>query len=440
MDAAGFFAGLVADQKEGRPRGICSVCSAHATVLEAACAQAMLDGLPVLIESTVNQVNQLGGYTGITPRDFRAFVEAAAARVGLPRERILLGGDHLGPYPWRSQPAAAAMARARTLVESCVEAGYRKLHLDASMPLGGDAVDANGALEPALAAEREAELAAAAEAACARAGSTGQAAPVYVIGTEVPVPGGASAGGQGVAVTRPGDLEETVTLCREAFRARGLAAAWDRVRAVVAQPGVEFSDRSVHAYDRPAAAELCAAVRRLPGLVLEGHSTDYQLPAHLRQLVEDGVSILKVGPALTFALRECLFQLEAIEQELLAMDPDRPPSRLAETLERAMLADPRHWKPYYAGSPGEQRFARRFSLSDRSRYYWSVPEVAKARDQLMANLAARPLPLPLLSQHLPLLYRAVREGKTSPRPGDLSREAVRLVLKDYSAAVRGAGE
>ena len=50
----------------------------------------------------------------------------------------MLGGDHLGPYVWRAEPADEAMAKARDLVRDYVAAGYTKIHLDASMRLGGD--------------------------------------------------------------------------------------------------------------------------------------------------------------------------------------------------------------------------------------------------------------------------------------------------------------
>ena len=53
-------------------------------------------------------------------------------------------------------------------------------------------------------------------------------------------------------------------------------------------------------------------------MVFEAHSTDYQTAGALRALVEDRWAILKVGPALTFALREALFALSAIEEELIA--------------------------------------------------------------------------------------------------------------------------
>ncbi len=434
MKALEFFRTLVSSQKSGSPRGLCSVCSAHRTVLEAVFLQAARDGLPALVESTVNQVNQFGGYTGMTPEAFRDVVLRIADAMGFPPEQIILGADHVGPYPWRMEPAGEAMGKARDLVAASVRAGYEKIHLDASMPLGGDPTDGHGALDPDLIARREAELAEAAEKAF-RDGPPGRSPPVYVIGTEVPLPGGIVSADEPVPLTRPDDLLQTVSLCRDAFSKRGLQEAWDRVCAVVAQPGVEYGDQQVHEYRRDRAVSLCGAARGLPGIVLEGHSTDYQSARCLRELVEDGIGVLKVGPGLTFALRECLFSLESIEGEMLRGRADRPLSNLAETLETAMLADPRHWKGYYAGDEVEQGRARRFSFSDRCRYYWAVPLVRESVERLVTNLRSTGIPLTVLSQFLPKHYEQIREGRLSPEPEALMRESVRLALEPYSFAV-----
>jgi D-tagatose-1,6-bisphosphate aldolase subunit GatZ/KbaZ len=439
MDSQEFFARLVESQKAGIPRGIGSVCSAHRTVIEAALLQASRDGLPVLIESTVNQVNQLGGYTGMTPEGFRDFLRAAADQSGFPRERIFIGGDHLGPYPWRAEPAADAMAKSCDLVAASVRAGYVKIHLDASMPLGGDEKDSDGGLDPRIIADREAELAAAAELAFqGMARSLARASPpVYVIGTEVPAPGGIVSEASAVPVTRVDDFQKTVSLCGESFKARGIEEAWSRVIAVVAQPGVEYGDQQIHLYDREDAAELCSAARRVPGLVLEGHSTDYQPPDLLRMLVEDGVAILKVGPALTFALRECLFGLECIERELLGSRRGARVSGLSDALDAAMLANPTHWRGYYKGPDADQLVARRFSFSDRSRYYWSEPQVRASVSTLMDNLQRTGIPLTLLSQYLPGHFGGVRGGRIVAAPAALLHESVCRVLRDYSRATGG---
>jgi D-tagatose-1,6-bisphosphate aldolase subunit GatZ/KbaZ len=429
MSAVRQFRRLIRAQKASRPAGLASVCSAHPQVLRAAVQQALEDGMPLLVESTVNQVNQFGGYTGQRPADFAAFLEGLRAEAGLPAGRLLLGADHLGPYPWRGEPAGEAMRKACALAADCVRAGYLKLHLDASMPLGGDRTGPRGQLDPELAARREAELAAAAEAAFREAPG-----PIYVIGTDVPAPGGTAAEQTGVELTTAQELTVTVSLGAEAFRAAGLQDAWKRVCAVVVQPGVEFGDRSVQAYDRARAAGLCAAAQALPGMVLEGHSTDYQTPAALRAMVEDGVAVLKVGPALTFALREALFALEHIERELAAGEP----SGLGEELERAMLADPSHWRAYYRGGETEQRLARRFSLLDRCRYYWAVPGVRRAVERLLANLRRQPIPWTLASQYLPRQADRVREGGPGADPLALVLGAVREVLRGYARAVQPA--
>jgi len=178
---------IVATHKQGTAIGLPSICSAHPFVLEAAVRHAQETGAVLLVESTSNQVNQYGGYTGMTPVTFRQRLMDLAQRHQLPTERIILGGDHLGPNPWRRQPAKRAMEQAQTLVRECVLAGYTKIHLDASMRCADDATDTPLSIE--VSAARAAALCAAAEEAYAQLPA--DAPPVsYVIGTEVPAPGG----------------------------------------------------------------------------------------------------------------------------------------------------------------------------------------------------------------------------------------------------------
>ena len=164
-------------------------------VLQACIEQALADGSPLLIEATSNQVNQEGGYTGRTPAAFRAEVEALAEAAGFPAGRLLLGGDHLGPNPWRGEAEGAAMDKACAMVAAYAGAGFGKIHLDASMPLAGDPAP----LPDEVVAERAAALCAAAEAVASEP-------PVYVIGTEVPTPGGALEELDHLAVTRVEDV------------------------------------------------------------------------------------------------------------------------------------------------------------------------------------------------------------------------------------------
>ncbi len=117
---------IITRHKSGEHIGICSVCSAHPLVIEAALRFDLSTNNKVLIEATSNQVNQFGGYTGMQPADFRDFVYNIARTVGFPAERIILGGDHLGPNCWQDEPAAVAMEKSIDLIKAYVAAGFRE--------------------------------------------------------------------------------------------------------------------------------------------------------------------------------------------------------------------------------------------------------------------------------------------------------------------------
>ncbi|KMO83383.1 D-tagatose-bisphosphate aldolase, class II, non-catalytic subunit [Mycolicibacterium chubuense] len=421
-----WLADTVERHKAGEPVGVYSVCSAHPTVLEAAILQAAADDGYVLIEATSNQVDQFGGYTGLRPAQFRDLVFGIADAHGFVRERVVLGGDHLGPNRWQRENAAVAMDHAETLIAAYVEAGYAKIHLDCSMSCADDPA----VLADDVVAERSARLLRVAEDTARRVGSDG---PVYVIGTEVPVPGGAHETLGRLTPTPAERARRTLAAHRTAFAAVGADDVWPRVMALVVQPGVEFDHLHVIDYEHAATAELRHVLDSEPNLVFEAHSTDYQRPAQLRELVEDHWAVLKVGPGLTFAMREALFALAMIENELVPR-PSR--SNLIEVVERRMLAEPRYWRDYYEGDPVAQRTARRYSYSDRLRYYWADDEVDAARKMLLANLDRVGIPLPLISQFLPLQYDRLRAGLLEQSAQALVIDRVRDALRPYADACR----
>ena len=424
---SGLLLDTVERHESGEAVGVYSICSAHPLVIEASVLQAIDDDGYLLVEATSNQVDQFGGYTGMKPHDFRRLVLEVAGRHGLPEERVVLGGDHLGPNRWRGLPAGVAMGHAGDLVASYVAAGFTKIHLDCSMPCADDA----GPLDDELVAERAATLAVRAEReASARASADGL---VYVVGTEVPVPGGAHEALGKLTPTSAGAARATLAAHEDAFRSKGLAETWERVIALVVQPGVEFDLERVIDYERSATEELRRALDDRGRLVFEAHSTDYQKRANLAALVEDHWAVLKVGPALTFAMREALFALAAIEDELVA---EGEQSGLPSVVERRMLEEPGHWEGYYPGGPADQRLLRRYSYSDRIRYYWSYPDVEEARKRLFSNLAAREMPETLLSQHLPRQYERVRQGRLYADPDALVFDRIRDTLEDYAVACK----
>ena len=410
--------------------GVYAVCSAHPSVIAAAAQRAAEDESVLHVESTSSQVNQEGGYTGQTPPQFAEFVYSVARQAGLPRERVLLGGDHLGPYPWRGQPSDVAMRNACELVRACVLAGYNKIHLDASMACADDGK--NGP-DGRTIAQRAAILCRAAETAFENL-TSGYSPLLYVIGTEVPTPGGESIPGAPPAVSPADQIPHTLELFRAAFAEQKVTSAWDRVIGLVVQPGVEFGENVIFDYDRQKALPLSSALPKHPTLVYEAHSTDYQRPAALTQMVEGHFAILKVGPWLTFAFREAVFALSAIEREWLAQRRGVRLSQVREALEAAMLRNPAYWRSYYHGSDDEIRLARIYSYSDRCRYYWGDSAVQQELAQLRASLDASPPPPTLLSQHLPLQYEAIRSGRLKAHTEDMIQEHIQTVLRIYAAA------
>jgi len=408
---------LCEGRRQGRPRALPAVCSAHPLVLRAAMDEVLSAGGPLLVEASGNQVNPLGGYTGLTPEGYRTFVLGLAAEAGFDPSRLIFGGDRLGPGPWRVQPAAQAMAKAGSLVQACVAAGFRKLHLDTAVACGGDGT----AVAPETAARRAASL-------CLLAEQTWHEhpdghPPVYVLGVDAP-------GESGPRVTPVPEVHRALVLFREALAQEGAAGAWERVVALSVQPGVAFSETTVHPYDRKKARPLAKAIAGRRPWMFEAHGADYQHPGVLRDLVEDGAGILKVGPWLTFACREALFALEDVAREL---NGGGPSIELRVVLDRAMRKDPVHWKDHHHGP--DRSYTRLFSYRDRSRYYWTDPEVEAEVERLLAATAG-PLPSQLLSRHLPMALDAVLDGELEPNGRAIVLHAVRRVFGHYVAACR----
>lgn len=354
-----------------------------------------------------------------------------ADKVGFDPKRLFLGGDHLGPLTFAGMDEAQVMENAEELIRHYVGAGFTKIHIDTSMKVASD--DPNTRLSDETIAKRGARLARVAQDTYHKLleSDPDAIAPVYIVGSEVPIPGGAvGAVDQGVQVTKVEDFKNTVATFEKAFREQGLDEAWDNVIGVVVQPGVEEKDSGCTEYDREKAKDLMASIQEFPNLVFEGHSTDYQTKIKLRELVEDGVGILKVGPALTFAMREGMFALENIEKELI-YGTDITPSGFQDALEAEMLKEGKHWRKHYQGTELELRMKRKYSFSDRCRYYMPTPAVEAAKERLISNLRTLGIPLNLLSQFMPIQYTKVREGLLVNDPVELVEDRIINTIDEY---------
>ena len=370
-----------------------------------------------MIEATCNQVNQEGGYTGMTPQDFIAWLRGMAREAGVPMDQLVLGGDHLGPNPWRAEPLDQAMEKARELVKLYVEAGFTKIHLDASMACGGEP---NPSFEQIAA--RAADLCAVAE-----AYAPDPTKLIYVIGTEVPVPGGESEEPDALDVTSVARFESTIQTHRGAWTARGLDAAWSRIVSVVTQPGVDFGHTSIYPFQPEKAKPLAAAILSQEGLTFEAHSTDYQSSQALSDLVRNHFFFLKVGPELTFRFREAVWALAGIEDQI---EPERR-SNIRDILLERMNAQPEFWRDYYSGTGQALETLKIFSYSDRIRYYWADNTIMAALTSLLNSLEKQPLPETLVSQ----AFMWLEFGEMPTDPATLiERYIQRCVARYFEAA------
>lgn len=422
---------MMEKRRKGIKCGIPSYCSANELVLETALRRAKLQNTSVLIEATANQVNQYGGYTGMMPKDFYQMVLKMAQEIGLPEHQIILAGDHLGPLTWQELPEKEAMEKSIELVYQYARAGFTKIHLDTSMKV---ADDSEGILQTEVIARRGAQLYKAAIKGYneLKAEKTDAMRPVFVIGSEVPIPGGAQEAEDTLAVTTPDSFRDTVATYKRIFKDSGIEDGWNDVVAVVVQPGVEFGDDQVFLYKHDAAADLCSVLNEFPEVCFEGHSTDYQSAECLKTMVQDGIAILKVGPALTYGLRESLFALSFMEKELV---PKENQANLIETLEKVMLENQDNWKNHYHGNEKQIALARKYSFSDRCRYYIGQKEVVNSMNNLFKNLREYPIPINMLHQYMPISYMKVRDGILTPDPKELAMDGIANFMADYEYAV-----
>ncbi len=128
--------------------------------------------------------------------------------------------------------------------------------------------------------------------------------------------------------------------------------------SVVTQPGVDFGHTSIYPFEPQKARPLSEAILTEEGLTFEAHSTDYQSTAALAELVKNHFFFLKVGPELTFRLREAIWALAEIEDQMHVEQP----SNIRDVLVARMNANPDHWQDYYSGNRAGDEYTIGFQL------------------------------------------------------------------------------
>jgi len=101
-----------------------------------------------------------------------------------------------------------------------------------------------------------------------------------------------------------------------------------------------------------------------------------------------------------------------------------------------MLAQPENWIHHYHGTDEEIALARKYSYSDRCRYYLSNAQVQKAIDQLFHNFDKITIPLNLMHQYMPNQYEKVIHGELKNEARLLVYDAVLEVVATYEYAIK----
>lgn len=415
--------------KDKNLKGIISVCSSNEIVLEAVLKRIKNTNLPIIIEATANQVNQFGGYSGLTPFQFKELVMKIAEKVSFPKERIILGGDHLGPHVWREEEPETAIEYAKQMIKEYIKAGFIKIHIDTSMPLKNE-----NTIDYDKIAKRTALL-------CSVAEKTFEIfsfrnpntiRPVYVIGADVPPPGGEPYAKQ--IVTTKEELEKSLNYFKEAFKKEGIEQALNYVIAIVSNFGNSFGEDEINDFYQEKVKPLKKILKKY-NIVFEGHSTDYQTKENLKRMVKCGIYILKVGPALTFALREALIALSHIEEELYK-DEIQKLTSFKETLLNEMLKNKTYWIKYFDTNDKLIKVKLLYSYLDRWRYYFENKNVKNAIYSLIRNLENIEIPSWLISQYFPYQYQKIRRGELKKDIMEIIFDKIGMIIDDYIFAIK----
>ena len=100
-----------------------------------------------------------------------------------------------------------------------------------------------------------------------------------------------------------------------------------------------------------------------------------------------------------------------------------------------MLEQPGNWKKHYNGTEEEKHLARKYSYSDRCRYYIGDERVEQAMEHLFRNLDTKTPSDSMLHQYMPEQYRMVRDGTLPREAKALAKAAVRQVVAEYQKSV-----
>jgi len=337
-----------------------SFCTSNFDVIKAIILYAKVKNLPILIESTSSQVNQFGGYTNNKPYQFKNKIFKICSELNYPKKKIMLGADHLGPFPWLEYKGLTAWKNSINLLKSCIKSNYKKIHIDTCYDLKDQKkLSKKDIIKKSLDLFKIAK----------------KKNIFFVFGTETPFPGSMSNLKEGF--TKVETLKKEVNIYLKYFKTINYKSRF----AYVIEPRMSFSHFKS---SKPKILLLKKHVdfSKKKNFFFEAHSTDYQSQSVLRKLVLNNFKFLKVGPELTFFFLKAILAMEKIEKDFSKYKK----SKITKVLLLNMNKYPTYWQKYYKGSKSYIQKLLLQSQLDRIRYYWDKKEVSKSIFLLKKNI------------------------------------------------------
>ena len=360
-----------------KDKALPSFCTSNTDVIKSILFFCHIKKLPCLIECTSNQVNQYGGYTNKTPQNFMKEISNIRKEINFDKKKLFLGGDHLGPLPWKKQNKAAAIKKSISLINDFLKQNFCKIHIDTSIKCKNDKYinsdiifyRTNQILNNESIKKKIRNK-------------------FLVIGTEVPLSG--SGDSKKIIKTNIKQIKAEVLKFRKILKKLKLK---NNLFGLVIEPGMKYMHSSIK---KPNFTNFSKKkhISKKNNFVYEAHSTDYQSKTILKQLVKNNFKFLKVGPELTYNYSRALFFMENVEIKFFKIKN----SNFKKTIFSTMLKNKKYWDGYY-----EKKKFKLFlnSKLDRMRYYFNTKSVANSIEVLKKNinLLDKKIILSLMSQN-----------------------------------------
>jgi tagatose-1,6-bisphosphate aldolase non-catalytic subunit AgaZ/GatZ len=340
-------------------------------VIRASIRAAKRNNAPIKFAATLNQVDQDGGYTGMTQRQFVEVIRSEAARMHFTGP-VIIAVDHGGPWlrdnqreeKWSLQET---MDWVKKSFSDAIDAGYDLLHVDPTVDIQ---LPPGKILPISVVTDRTVELISHCERYREQAGRP----PVsYEVGTEE-VHGG---------LADLGVFREFLRLLSSGLEKAGCKGVWPCF--VVGKVG---TDLHTTLFDPETALKLVSIAGEY-GSLIKGHYTDnVENPG---DYPATGMGAANVGPEFTEREYDALMELDRLEAGLVSEGKLQAPSGIKEALWSAVVGSGR-WTKWVQGDERADDFStisperQLWLVKTGCRYIWEDRQVTAAREALYRNL------------------------------------------------------